>query len=582
MAEIEKKPVKIVETILRDAHQSLIATRMTTEQMLPIVDKLDKVGYHAVECWGGATFDASLRFLHEDPWERLRKLRAGFKNTKLQMLFRGQNILGYRPYADDVVEYFVQKSLANGIDIIRIFDCMNDLRNLQTAVHAANKEHGHAQVALSYTLGDAYTLEYWTSIAKRIEEMGADSICIKDMAGLLLPYKATELVTALKETVKIPIDLHTHYTSGVASMTYLKAVEAGVDIIDTAMSPFALGTSQPATEVMVETFKGTPYDTGFDQQLLAEIADYFRPMRDEALESGLLNPKNLGVNIKTLLYQVPGGMLSNLTSQLKEQHAEDKFYDVLEEVPRVRKDLGEPPLVTPSSQIVGTQAVFNVLMGERYKMVTKETKDILLGKYGATVKPFNPEVQKKCIGDEKPITCRPADLLDNELEKLESEMAQYKEQDEDVLTYALFPQVAMDFFKYRQFVMTILQEEAALDEIVRLVGMDALSSKDRLTMETAKIIREDYLHQNAFHEIDTYTSMRKQFLMLKLVYEFNRLAGEAVANYADLDDILACSCKEKIGRAKYISEDDISEFDGIFKLMNTELKALAQGGGDDV
>ena len=444
MAELEKKPVKIVETILRDAHQSQIATRMTTEQMLPIVDKLDKVGYHAVECWGGATFDASLRFLHEDPWERLRKLRDGFKNTKLQMLFRGQNILGYRPYADDVVEYFVQKSAANGIDIIRIFDCLNDLRNLQTAVSAANKEKAHAQVALSYTLGDAYTLEYWTDIAKRIEDMGADSICIKDMAGLLLPNKATELVTALKETVKIPIDLHTHYTSGVASMTYLKAVEAGVDIIDTAMSPFALGTSQPATEVMVETFKDTPYDTGFDQKLLSEIADYFRPIRDEALDSGLLNPKNLGVNIKTLLYQV-----------------EDKFYDVLEEVPRVRKDLGEPPLVTPSSQIVGTQAVFNVLMGERYKMVTKETKDILLGKYGATVKPFNPEVQKKCIGDEKPITCRPADLLDNELEKLESEMAQYKEQDEDVLTYALFPQVAMDFFKYRQAQKTKVDEKAA-------------------------------------------------------------------------------------------------------------------------
>ena len=448
MAELEKKPVKIVETILRDAHQSQIATRMTTEQMLPIVDKLDKVGYHAVECWGGATFDASLRFLHEDPWERLRKLRDGFKNTKLQMLFRGQNILGYRPYADDVVEYFVQKSAANGIDIIRIFDCLNDLRNLQTAVSAANKEKAHAQVALSYTLGDAYTMEYWTDIAKRIEDMGADSICIKDMAGLLLPNKATELVTALKETVKIPIDLHTHYTSGVASMTYLKAVEAGVDIIDTAMSPFALGTSQPATEVMVETFKDTPYDTGFDQKLLSEIADYFRPIRDEALDSGLLNPKNLG-------------MLSNLTSQLKEQHAEDKFYDVLEEVPRVRKDLGEPPLVTPSSQIVGTQAVFNVLMGERYKMVTKETKDILLGKYGATVKPFNPEVQKKCIGDEKPITCRPADLLDNELEKLESEMAQYKEQDEDVLTYALFPQVAMDFFKYRQAQKTKVDEKAA-------------------------------------------------------------------------------------------------------------------------
>ena len=318
-----------------------------------------------------------------------------------------------------------------------------------------------AQVALSYTLGDAYTLEYWVNIAKRIEEMGADSICIKDMAGLLLPYKATELVGALKDAVSIPIDLHTHYTSGVASMTYLKAVEAGVDIIDTAMSPFALGTSQPATEVMVETFKGTPYDTGFDQKLLAEIADYFRPIRDEALDSGLLNPKNLGVNIKTLLYQVPGGMLSNLTSQLKEQHAEDKFYDVLEEVPKVRKDLGEPPLVTPSSQIVGTQAVFNVLMGERYKMVTKETKDILLGKYGATVKPFNQEVQKKCIGDAQPITCRPADLLENEMDKLEKEVAPYKEQDEDVLSYALFPQVATDFFKYRQAQEKKVDEKAA-------------------------------------------------------------------------------------------------------------------------
>ncbi len=446
----EKKPIKITETILRDAHQSLIATRMTTEQMLPIVEKMDKVGYHSVECWGGATFDASLRFLKEDPWERLRKFRDGFKNTKLQMLFRGQNILGYRPYADDVVEYFVQKSAANGIDIIRIFDCLNDLRNLQTAVTAANKEGAHAQVALSYTLGDAYTIDYWKDIARRVEEMGANSICIKDMAGLLLPYKATELISELKSVTSLPIQLHTHYTSGVASMTYLKAVEAGVDVIDTAISPFALGTSQPATEVMVETFKGTEYDTGFDQNLLAEIADYFRPIRDEALESGLLNPKNLGVNIKTLLYQVPGGMLSNLTSQLKEQGAEDKYYEVLEEVPRVRKDLGEPPLVTPSSQIVGTQSVFNVLMGERYKMVTKETKDILTGHYGATVKPFDPEVQKKCIGDAEVITCRPADLLQPELKTLESEMEQYKEQDEDVLSYALFPQVATEFFKYRE------------------------------------------------------------------------------------------------------------------------------------
>ena len=455
MSEQVKKPIGITETILRDAHQSLIATRMPTEFMLPILDKMDKVGYHSVECWGGATFDASLRFLKEDPWDRLRKIRDGFKNTKLQMLFRGQNILGYRPYADDVVEYFVQKSISNGIDIIRIFDCLNDLRNLQATVDATNKfkaqeGRGHAQIALSYTLGDAYTLEYWADMAKKIEEMGADSICIKDMAGLLVPYKATELVTAMKSQTKLPIQLHTHYTSGVASMTYLKAVEAGVDVIDTAMSPFALGTSQPATEVMVETFKGTPYDTGFDQNLLAEIADYFRPYRDEALASGLLNPKVMGVDIKTLLYQVPGGMLSNMVSQLKEQNAEDKYYDVLNEIPRVRKDLGEPPLVTPSSQIVGTQAVFNVLMGERYKMATKETKAVLRGEYGQTVKPMSQEVIDKVIPGEDRITCRYADLIPNELEKLESEMAEWKQQDEDVLSYALFPQVAKDFFKYRQ------------------------------------------------------------------------------------------------------------------------------------
>ena len=452
MAEVVKKPVKITETILRDAHQSLIATRMTTEQMLPIIDKMDKVGYHAVECWGGATFDASLRFLKEDPWERLRKLRDGFKNTKLQMLFRGQNILGYSHSPDDVVEYFVQKSIANGIDIIRIFDCLNDVRNLQTAVDACKKEKGHAQVALSYTLGDAYTLDYWKEMAKRVEDMGADSLCIKDMAGLLVPQKADELVRTLKEATSLPIDLHTHYTSGVASMTYLKAVEAGCDIIDTAISPFALGTSQPATEVMVETFKGTEFDTGLDQNQLAEIADYFRPMREEALASGLMNPKVLGVNINTLRYQVPGGMLSNLISQLKEQGKEDKYEEVLAEVPRVRKDLGEPPLVTPSSQIVGTQAVFNVLMGERYKVATKETKDMLLGKYGQTVRPFNPEVVEKVLGDEKDqaITCRPADLLEPGLAKFEEEMKQWKQQDEDVLSYALFPKVATEFFKYRE------------------------------------------------------------------------------------------------------------------------------------
>ena len=464
MAELEKKPIKITETVLRDAHQSLIATRMTTEQMLPIIEKMDKVGYHSVECWGGATFDASLRFLKEDPWERLRKLRDGFKNTKLQMLFRGQNILGYNHYADDVVEYFVQKSLANGIDIIRIFDCLNDVRNLETAVKAANKENGHAQIALSYTLGDAYTLDYWKDMAKKIEDMGAKSLCIKDMAGLLTPYKATELVTALKESVAIPIDLHTHYTSGVASMTYLKAVEAGCDIIDTAMSPMAMGTSQPATEVLAKTFEGTPYDPGLDQNLLAEIAAYFAPLREEWLKRGRMSTKVLGVNIKTLLYQVPGGMLSNLVSQLDEMGASDKFNEVLEEVPRVRKDFGEPPLVTPSSQIVGTQAVLNVVTGERYKMVTKESKKLLSGQFGQTVKPFNKEVQKKCIGDEEAITCRPADLIKPQLKDLEEEMKQYKQQDEDVLTYALFPQVATEFFKYREAQQTKIDSTVASEE----------------------------------------------------------------------------------------------------------------------
>ena len=458
MGEVEKKPVGIMETVLRDAHQSLIATRMPTEVMLPIIGKMDEIGYHSVECWGGATFDASLRFLKEDPWERLRKLRDGFKKTKLQMLFRGQNILGYRPYADDVVNAFVEKSVANGIDIIRIFDCLNDLRNLQAAVDATNRVkkqegRGSAQVALSYTLGDAYTLEYWAETAKKIEEMGADSICIKDMAGLLVPYRAAELIKAMKENTKLPIQLHTHYTSGVASMTYLKAVEAGVDAIDCAISPFALGTSQPATEVMVETFKGTPYDTGYSQTKLAEIADYFRPYREECIESGLMSTKVLGVNIKTLLYQVPGGMLSNMVSQLKEQNAEDKYQEVLEEIPRVRKDCGEPPLVTPSSQIVGTQAIFNVLMGERYKMATGEFKDLLRGNYGQTVEPMSEEVINKVIPGEKRSTARSAEATGHdkpELETLEAEMKQYKQQDEDVLSYALFPQVAVDFFKYRE------------------------------------------------------------------------------------------------------------------------------------
>ena len=447
---MENKKVQIVETVLRDAHQSLIATRMTTEEMLPIIDKMDKVGYRAVECWGGATFDACLRFLKEDPWERLRKLKAGFKNTKLQMLFRGQNILGYNHYADDVVEYFVKKSVENGIDIIRIFDCLNDIRNLKTAVDACNKEGAESQVALCYTLGDAYTLDYWKDIAKRIEDMGAKALCIKDMAGLLTPYAASELVSVLKENTSLPIDVHTHYTSGVAAMTYMKAVEAGADIIDTAMSPFALGTSQPATEVMVETFRGTKYDTGLDLKLLSEIAAYFAPLREKYMKNGTLNPKVLGVNINTLRYQVPGGMLSNLISQLKEAGKEDKYQEVLEKIPRVRKDFGEPPLVTPSSQIVGTQAVMNVLSGERYKIVPKESKKIMLGEFGTTVKPFNAEVQKKIIGDEEPITVRPADLIKPQLADFEKECALWKKQDEDVLSYALFPKVAKEFFEYRQ------------------------------------------------------------------------------------------------------------------------------------
>jgi len=450
MKNEKKKPVQICETVLRDAHQSLFATRMTTEEMLPIIDKMDEIGYRSVECWGGATFDSCLRFLHEDPWQRLRLLKQGFKKTKLQMLFRGQNILGYNHYADDVVEYFVQKSVANGIDILRIFDCLNDLRNLETAVNACKKEGAEAQIALSYTLGDAYTLEYWVGLAKRIENMGADSICIKDMSGLLTPYEAYDLVKALKESTKLPIDIHTHYTSGVASMTLLKAIEAGADIIDTAISPLALGTSQPATEVLVQTLKGTPYDTGLDIEKLSEIAKYFTKIREKYIANGLLSPKLLGVNINTLRYQVPGGMLSNLLKQLTEAHKEDLLPDVLEEVARVRKDFGEPPLVTPSSQIVGTQAVMNVLMRQRYKMVPKESRKLVMGEFGQSVRPVDPEIQKQIIGDETPITCRPADLIPPQLPKFEEEVGPWKQQEEDVLSYALFPQVALDFFKYRQ------------------------------------------------------------------------------------------------------------------------------------
>ena len=442
--------VGITETVCRDAHQSLIATRMTTEEMLPALPMLDKIGYHSLEVWGGATFDACLRFLNEDPWERLRKIRAAAPKTKLQMLFRGQNILGYRHYADDIVEYFVQKSVANGIDIIRIFDALNDVRNLQTAINATKKEKGHVQAAISYTISPVHNNEFFVKLAKEYENCGADSICIKDMAGLLTPYNAFELVSALKKVVKIPIQLHTHYTSGVASMTYLKAIEAGVDVVDCALSPLAMGTSQPPTEPLVETLKGTKYDTGLDLDALTEVSDYFKPLREKYLASGLMNTKVLGVDINTLKYQVPGGMLSNLVSQLKQQGKEDKFDEVLKEIPRVRKDLGYLPLVTPTSQIVGTQAVLNVIMGERYKMVSNETKGICRGEYGRTPVPIDEEFRKKIIGNEKAITCRPADLLKPELDNMRKECAEWIEQDEDVLSYALFGQVAVKFFEQRR------------------------------------------------------------------------------------------------------------------------------------
>ena len=445
-----KKKILVTETALRDAHQSLIATRMPIEDMLPILDKMDKIGYHSIECWGGATFDACLRFLNEDPWERLRILRKNLPNTKLQMLFRGQNMLGYRHYADDVLEYFVQRTVANGIDIIRIFDALNDIKNLQVAIKAAKKEGAHAQVAISYTTGPVFTHEYYVEYAKRIADAGADSICIKDMAALLTPSETYSLVKEIKKAVDFPIQLHTHYTSGLASMCLLKGIEAGVDIIDTAISPLALGTSHAPTESMVAALANTDYDTGLDLVALSEVREYFMTLRKKYIDSGLLDPSMLATDVKALIYQVPGGMLSNLLSQLKQAGKADQLTAVLEEVPRVRKDAGYPPLVTPTSQIVGTQAVFNVIMGERYKMCNDQFKGLVAGKYGTTPVPIDPEFRKKIIGDEPAIDCRPADLLEPELDKLRAEIPEWIEQEEDVLSYAQFPKVALDFFKKRR------------------------------------------------------------------------------------------------------------------------------------
>lgn len=441
--------VRITETVLRDGHQSLIATRMTTEDMLPILETMDNVGYHALEMWGGATYDACLRFLDEDPWDRLRVIRKNIKKTKLQMLLRGQNLLGYKHYADDVVEEFVNKAIANGIDIIRIFDALNDTRNLEAAINATKKYGGHAQGCVSYTISPVHTNEMFVTLGKEVEQMGADSFCIKDMAGLLDPYETYDLVKALKAELSIPIELHTHATSGLGSMTYMKAAEAGVDIVDTAISPFAEGTSQPPTEPLVAAFKNTEYDTGLDMEGLNLVCEHFKPIREKFIENGLMSTKLMGVDINTLLYQVPGGMLSNLVSQLQEAGSMDKFEAVLKEVPKVREDFGYPPLVTPSSQIVGTQAVLNVLMGERYKMVPNEARQLVKGMYGKTTVPIKEEVVKKILGEEEQVTVRPADLIKPELEQARKDCAIYMEQEEDVLTQAFFPKVAQDFFKRR-------------------------------------------------------------------------------------------------------------------------------------
>ncbi len=461
----------ITDTILRDAHQSQAATRMTTEEMLPACKILDDIGYWSLECWGGATFDSCMRFLNEDPWERLRTLKSAMPKTRLQMLFRGQNILGYKHYADDVVAAFCKKSIENGIDVVRIFDALNDTRNMETAIKFVKEYGGIAEAALSYTTSPVHNEDYFVRMACELEKMGADVICIKDMANLLLPYDAYSLVKKLKENVGVPIHLHTHNTSGTGDMTYLMASQAGVDIVDCALSPLSNGTSQPTTESLVATLAGTERDTGLDLKKMSEAAVHFRKVAAHLKESGDLDPKVLNVDTNTLLYQVPGGMLSNLISQLKQANAEDKYYEVLAEVPRVREDFGYPPLVTPTSQIVGSQAVLNVLAGERYKMVTKESKGLLRGEYGRLPAPVNEEVRKKAIGDDTVIECRPADLIEPELEKYKEETKDFAKSEEDVLSYALFPQVAKKFFDVRDAAPTV----AADDNKERVLYVEDLS-----------------------------------------------------------------------------------------------------------
>ncbi len=443
---MENKPVRICDTILRDAHQSLLATRMRTDDMLPIAEKLDRVGYWSVEMWGGATFDSAMRFLNEDPWERIRKLKAKMPNTPFQMLLRGQNVVGYKHYPDDVLERFVVKAHENGIDIFRIFDALNDVRNMQKAMEFVKREGGHVQAAISYTISPVHSIDSFVQMAHVLEDLEADTICIKDMAGLLSPYVAYELVSRLKAEIKVPIQLHTHYTSGMAMGTVLKAIEAGVDIVDTAISSLALVTSQPPTETLVRILQESPRDTGLDLNLLAEISQYFAEVRKKyaAFESGMT-----GVDVNVLQFQIPGGMLSNLVSQLREQGAEGRYAEVLAEVPRVRAELGYPPLVTPSSQIVGTQATLNVVLGERYKVIPAEVKNYVRGYYGRPPAPIDPEVKKKAIGDEDPIDCRPADLIPPGMEQARAEIGDLAQSEEDVISYALFPQVARPFLERR-------------------------------------------------------------------------------------------------------------------------------------
>lgn len=457
------KEVKFTETVLRDAHQSLMATRLKTEEMLPIIEKMDTAGYYAVECWGGATFDASIRFLNEDPWDRLREIKKRMTNTPLQMLLRGQNLLGYRHYADDIVDKFIEKAIENGIDIIRVFDALNDSRNMEACVKAIKKYSGHCQLTICYTISPVHTINYYKELTKRLDELGADSICIKDMAGILTPFVVKELIPALKEVTFLPIEVHTHATSGISEMTYLTAVEVGADIIDTAISPFSGGTSQPATESLSIVLTELGYNTHLKKEILEEIADYFKPIKDHYLKERILDPKMMTVDPKALIYQVPGGMLSNLYAQLKQAKAQERYEEVLREVPKVREDLGFPPLVTPMSQMIGTQAVFNVLSGERYKMIPNEIKDYVRGLYGTPPAPISEAIKQKIIGDEEVITRRPADLLDPEFEKQKNEISTLAETDEDVLIYAMFPQIGEKFLKNKY-----QSKQKSIEEVIRI------------------------------------------------------------------------------------------------------------------